>query len=174
MIGNACPPGFKQGPNGERDCVDIDECTDKQYDCQEPVETCVNSVGGYYCEPVSESITTKPKVNPSDCAKGFRFSKLTYQCEDIDECRIGQHSCNLATHDCINTDGSFTCAPIVRSGILIDSCRSGFRRNRWSNECEDVNECETQDRPCRRGQTCQNTIGSYACYCQVFSQLSYN
>ena len=39
----------------------------------------------------------------------FRFS---FQCEDIDECRIGQHNCNLVRHRCINFPGSFKCVSI--------------------------------------------------------------
>ncbi|CAG2116609.1 unnamed protein product, partial [Medioppia subpectinata] len=48
-----------------------------------------------------------------------------------------------------------------------DNCLPGFRRNRWSRECEDINECETEYMPCRREQSCRNTVGSYVCYCQA-------
>ena len=175
MIGNTCPPGFRRGPNGDKDCIDIDECAERQYNCMEPIESCINSVGGYYCEQVVELIaetTVAPQViDPTKCEPGYRFSKLTYQCEDIDECRIGQHSCNLATHNCVNTNGAFNCFPMMSSNLEVEDCRPGFKKNRWSRECEDINECETEYKPCRRDQSCRNTIGSYVCYCQVCQQM---
>ena len=171
MIGNTCPPGFRKGSNGDKDCVDIDECTENQFNCEETLETCVNSVGGYYCEQkidVEDQTTVATRViDPTKCQTGFRFSKLTYQCEDIDECRIGQHTCNLATYNCVNKEGSYDCLPMVSSNLEEESCGSGFRRNRWSRQCEDINECETEYKPCRRDQSCRNTVGSYVCYCQV-------
>ncbi|CAG2111819.1 unnamed protein product [Medioppia subpectinata] len=116
LLGDTCPPGFKRGPNGDRDCQDINECLDRsQNGCQEPLESCINSVGGYYCEQIpdldsSETTTRQLITDPTQCKTGYRFSKLTYQCEDIDECRIGQHTCNLATHNCVNTDGTYNYA----------------------------------------------------------------
>lgn len=165
--GKSCPPGFKQGPNGLNDCVDVDECAENLFDCQTPEERCVNSYGAYYCEPANEAIKQETKSNIKlKCPSGFRLSKTTLKCEDIDECLIGQHSCNLASHICLNANGSYICIS-RNSQINHLTCTNGFRKNRWSGECEDINECELNSNACPKGQTCQNTIGSYQCYCQV-------
>jgi fibulin 1/2 len=108
----------------------------------------------------------------NECLPGFtQDPNGAEECVDINECKTGTHSCNLTTHECINSNGSFSCVSKVRSRASSESCRSGFRRNRLSNECEDVNECETIYGLCLIGQTCQNTIGSYVCNCQVYCQL---
>lgn len=165
--GKECPPGYKEGISKD-DCVDVNECEEDTFDCV-PEAQCVNSFGGYYCDvPTVELTTLVPQV-AQGCPRGFRYARSTSVCEDIDECRIGQHSCNAATHQCFNTNGSYVCAAIGSSStnnFERTTCSSGFRRNRWG-ECEDINECERFDNPCPRGQTCKNSVGSYECFCQV-------
>ncbi len=141
--------------------LDIDECSDGTDNCNRSTQSCENLSGSFTCLMIE-----------NECPPGFiQDPDVAEECVDINECKTGNHSCDLTTHDCINSDGSFSCAPKVRSRTLSESCRSGFRRNRLSNECEDVNECETLYRLCLSGQTCQNTIGSYVCNCQVYCQL---
>lgn len=54
---------------------------------------------------------------PSTCPSGFRqrnFTKFSFHeevefCEDINECTLGLHNCNMLTHYCLNTKGSYIC-----------------------------------------------------------------
>lgn len=43
------------------------------------------------------------------CNVGFYFSRSTNQCEDINECEIGQHNCNLSKENCVNFPGTYSC-----------------------------------------------------------------
>ncbi len=144
--------------------LDIDECADGTDNCNRSTQSCKNLSGSFTCITIE-----------NECPPGFTHDPdVAQECVDINECTTGNHSCNLKTHDCINSNGSFSCAPKVRNLTSTESCRSGFRRNRKTNECEDVNECESVYRVCPRGQTCQNTNGSYVCNCQVYYHLILN
>ena len=85
---------------------------------------------------------------------------------DIDECNEGISGCSQL---CSNTIGSYSC-----------SCQSGYQVGSDNHTCLgkiinallmidiacdgiDINECASQNGKCE--QSCQNTIGSYACSC---------
>lgn len=81
--------------------ADIDECSNDLSNCTIG-EQCINFKGGYRCSPV--------------CPSGFQLLNNSYHtrikkepCQDINECALGLHSCNISTHYCVNTNGSYTC-----------------------------------------------------------------
>ena len=67
----------------------------------------------------------------------------------INECLTDRGGCS---HSCINTEGSYECI-----------CPAGYRLNRPSNSCVDLNECRYED-PCEH--RCINTPGSHYCQCE--------
>ena len=82
------------------------------------------------------------------CADGFSLSH-TGQCYDEDECHLGIANCE---HQCNNTIGSYECY-----------CNRGYQLSADDRSCEDVDECALGIEQCLDGETCVNTIGSYAC-----------
>lgn len=195
-----CPSGFRLQSDK---CVDVDECEEGSFDCDKR-EICENFIGSYTCEEklkektaLSSSTTTlstlstSDSADPTNCAKGFHFVRFTYQCEDTNECKIGQHDCNLAKEKCVNFPGTYKCIPLEKETSLIAEtresanqssrmaslriqssnqkvCPSGYERNEELNICEDSDECSSALlSPCSDNAYCQNTIGSFVCHCKV-------
>ncbi len=71
------------------------------------------------------------------------------QCQDIDECAIGNGGC---AQTCTNAPGTFAC-----------SCSPGFMLDANGHTCNDVDECATDNGGC--AQICTNSNGSFACSC---------
>ena len=82
------------------------------------------------------------------CTDGFSLSH-TGQCYDEDECHLGIANCE---HYCNNTIGSYECY-----------CNTGYQLSADDRSCEDADECALGTEQCLDGETCVNTIGSYAC-----------
>ena len=101
------------------------------------------------------------------------FSEITadYMLTDINECRIGNHTCE---QKCVNTNGSYYC-----------DCLNGYKVRRDKRTCKgnnndhllwelllthiDINECSSDTHGCE--QNCVNTDGSYHCECQSGYEL---
>jgi len=98
---------------------------------------CVNTVGGYRC------LIEK-------CRKGFYLKDN--RCRDINECRNDPGICGKGS--CFNYYGSFYCY-----------CNNGYRPNRETKKCVDVDECASRFRRCIH--KCVNTEGSYKCQCPM-------
>ena len=80
-------------------------------------------------------------------------------CENIDECVEETDNCH-ANATCTDTDGSFDCA-----------CLDGFDGDGFS--CSDIDECSANNlNDCDQdGQgTCDNTVGSFVCGCNVANE----
>jgi fibulin 1/2 len=104
----------------------------------------------------------------------------------IDKCKIGNHNCDPQTQICRRTDNDFICINIeeienydrlhpyvddylttmspnyfdnrkLRTADII--CSSGFELNKETNECLDINECETGTHNCTIDYRCDNKIG---------------
>jgi len=172
----ACFPGYKLNDDNHN-CTDIDECLslndDFQHKCS---QICHNQAGSYYCE----------------CGDGFTLSHNGRTCEDVDECYKNEHVCDhfcvntpgswtcacdpgyeidpevegscididecakglapeVCTH-CVNYEGGYEC-----------SCPRGYNPNHNSTNCDDINECLTNNGGCN--QVCLNKPGSYMCSC---------
>uniref|UniRef100_A0A673AIA5 Vitamin K-dependent protein S n=1 Tax=Sphaeramia orbicularis TaxID=375764 RepID=A0A673AIA5_9TELE len=82
------------------------------------------------------------------CEDGF-FINDKVNCVDINECLLYPRICEEPAK-CVNTPGMYEC-----------QCPVGFKYNFTSKTCDDVDECALN--VCE--DTCINTIGSYACYC---------
>ncbi|GBO06270.1 Hemicentin-2, partial [Araneus ventricosus] len=85
------------------------------------------------------------------CRSGYRLSRDTRTCTDVDECQ--DEKLSKCDHLCRNTAGSYNC--LCRQGY---TSPDGFR-------CEDVDEC-LDDRLNKCDHTCRNTEGGYICSCR--------
>ena len=92
---------------------------------------------------------------------------------EIDECKQSPNGgCN---HTCTNTDGSYYCS--CHDGYVLGNDTSsciGMCDTLWvaNSDCcdSDINECQTDNGGCT--QTCDNTGGSYQCFCQLGYELT--
>ncbi|KAM9492211.1 adhesion G protein-coupled receptor L4-like [Salvelinus alpinus] len=108
LLGNLeaidCPRGLTA--KDRRQCVDIDEC--KEWDSASPCgsnATCYNTYGSFYCQCLPGFVSTTT----------FKFTPLTGECKDLDECQETPQVCGSNT-SCLNTFGSYHC-----------HCQPGFR-----------------------------------------------
>jgi fibulin 1/2 len=188
MIEKKCPPGFAQDTDVAEECVDINECRTGNHSCNLTTHDCINSNGWFSCTPKVRSGTsskvkreissivrrgTSSVVRTGTSSGVRRGTSSVVRIGTSSEVRSGASSgarigTSSEARSVTSSKARSGASNEVRSGA---SCRAGFKRNRWSNECEDVNECEIVYQLCLRGQTCQNTIGSYVCNCQVYCQL---
>ena len=84
-----CVGGYTPDPANPSRCIDLDECSANNGDCQ---HKCHNAEGSYSCS----------------CDKGYQVvASNPTRCEDIDECSGGEHGCS---HNCLNTEAGFKCA----------------------------------------------------------------
>ena len=83
-------------------------------------------------------------------------------CEDIDECDLGMHNCNLQTQNCSNTEGSFEC-------VCLDGFKESYNIDSQGNQtlaaCVDIEECKTNLDKCGDNTDCVELYGSYMCEC---------
>lgn len=97
----------------------------------------------------------------------------------IDKCKIGNHNCDQKTQKCRPKENDFVCIdnqnleeydklhPYVddyqSSTILPDirktNCPIGYQFNSDTNQCQDINECETGLHNCTTNFRCDNKIG---------------
>uniref|UniRef100_T1IWC6 EGF-like domain-containing protein n=1 Tax=Strigamia maritima TaxID=126957 RepID=T1IWC6_STRMM len=95
-----CPAGYKSGLHGV--CEDVNECLENLDDCDKVIDDCINEIGSYRCD-------AKANGQQKLCASGYRFDTRQNQCADVNECIENLHTCDVKTHLCINTEGSFRC-----------------------------------------------------------------
>lgn len=140
-----CPVGYKfNGQSGL--CDDINECEISLL-CPSS-KTCKNSIGSYSCQ--GEDIT---------CPPGFHYKAATESCADIDECITGENNCNKESQICINTKGNYSCAEKVSTNF----CPPGFKKNPYTQLCDDIDECADDIPLCAPTEQCINEKGSYNC-----------
>ena len=85
------------------------------------------------------------------CEEGFEDQGDGQGCQDIDECTLGTHTCDINA-ECNNTPGAYEC-----------ECNNGWKGDGFS--CVDIDECATGNHACHSFGTCTNTAGSYDCSC---------
>lgn len=126
-----CPDGWVLDDDWKT-CIDIDECADQNnlspgYQCE---FGCLNTIGSYQC--VNEEIRADQPIidsTPIFCGLGFIYNNTTDDCEDIDECGVGNGGCS---EHCINTHGSFDC--ICSTGYFFGpDKRTCIRSNDFTN-----------------------------------------
>ncbi|CAG9796150.1 unnamed protein product [Diatraea saccharalis] len=146
-VSKRCAPGFKVNSRTGI-CEDIDECEESSEVCKRS-EICVNLPGAYNCK---SKISTLPKLGSTRiCQEGTRLKPGSTICEDIDECREGNHLCDQFQY-CINTYGGHECR-----------CKNGFELDSTSGSCVDIDECALKLDNCGAGSHCLNVLGSFTC-----------
>ncbi|KAK4871917.1 hypothetical protein RN001_016041 [Aquatica leii] len=149
-----CPEGYKF--NGQlMVCDDIDEC-EVPIICPKP-SVCINTIGSYRCENAQEL----PK-----CPPGFIFKHSIQTCDDIDECVTGKNDCNKESQICLNTKGNYTCIDKASK----KTCPPGFKKNLYTQQCEDINECEENIQLCSENEECVNELGGHSCKPKIRQQ----
>lgn len=115
-----------------------------------------------------------------------------FMCEDIDECEIGAHNCDMHAA-CVNLPGSFkcrcqagwigdgikcvgeknlsyfTCDFICRLIVIWSKCKLNWTEFCWGfffTPPADRDECTLEDNSCHHNADCANTPGSYRCMCK--------
>uniref|UniRef100_A0A8C3ATM4 Latent-transforming growth factor beta-binding protein 4 n=1 Tax=Cyclopterus lumpus TaxID=8103 RepID=A0A8C3ATM4_CYCLU len=123
-----------------RSCQGSSSCScDRGFFMQMFAKTANFSVNALFCNSL---ILLKEKTISTSC--------LYYL--DIDECR-DQRVCTRG--QCQNTEGSFICR-----------CGLGLRVSPVGDNCDDVDECLEELRPCEAVGECVNNMGSYTCTCE--------
>ena len=144
-----CHIGWTNTTDDGATCNDVDECDNGTHTC-DVNSTCMNTLGSYECH----------------CNDGWQSDSVEADavCTDINECDAGTHSCDINA-ECSNNDGSYYCL-----------CNIGYysATNSSAAVCGDVNECQsasadglTPIESCADNTTCENTVGSYICYCDL-------
>ncbi|XP_031778420.1 uncharacterized protein LOC100679483 isoform X1 [Nasonia vitripennis] len=110
------------------------------------------------------------------CPEGFFLQDDWKTCQDVDECEVPDLQTEVCRHGCINTPGSYRCAPppppppppqqhpleeTARRSAA--ECQTGYERGE-TRSCVDINECATNNGGCT--EVCENTEGSYFCACE--------
>lgn len=141
---------------------------------------CRNTIGSFVCR-CPDGYSVKPEQGPA--------------CTDDDECELGTCDCHPAA-DCINLPVTIhrttAAAPpgtanlplalhlhdctltvsihpsiyqYISQGSFQCRCRDGWRGD--GTECEDVDECLTNNGGCHPRAACTNTDGSFKCLCET-------
>ncbi|GAB6029259.1 hypothetical protein CHUAL_005025 [Chamberlinius hualienensis] len=165
-----CKYGYKLN-NDHKSCTDIDECAEDDHDCDWETQMCVNTIGSHECidkpnaafeggERALNSDITDELSSQANCDNGYQYDHTTNECEDIDECGLGIHSCDQRTQFCTNEIGSYSCH--IRQ--TTSQCPPGYEYNQTIASCVDVNECENGQDACdRTREFCFNLQGLYEC-----------
>lgn len=155
--------------------AEIDECQINPYICGPGI--CYNTPESYTCHcdqgyQLDEARTTCTDIDECEnslvCLSGICYNEpggyscgscpggflaQGGQCVDVDECQDDEV---CVRGHCQNTEGSFFC-----------HCGPGFRRSAGGDQCDDVDECLEEARPCEDVGQCVNNLGSYTCNCPV-------
>ena len=100
---------------------------------------------------------------PKICKTGYEYI-FNVGCKDINECLSGV----CGKKGCINLPGSYICettTTVVSTTTEFD-CPTGYKKDyRYSGnaDCIDIDECDNLPKVCKKGSSCQNTLGSFKC-----------
>ncbi|TRY88740.1 hypothetical protein DNTS_029673 [Danionella cerebrum] len=108
------------------------------------------AAAGNICNINADCFKTRDDKFVCMCRMGYRGTGV--QCQDIDECTTGLHSCH-PKGICSNTLGSYSC-----------SCQSGYSGDGF--QCQDINECLTSNGGCHANALCTNRDGGRDCSCK--------
>ncbi|RCN38407.1 calcium binding EGF domain protein [Ancylostoma caninum] len=136
----SCRSGYDLGPDGYS-CVDRNECRSSTPPCVWGREVCVNTIGGYLCQPL------RPLARRPFSGERPRFARKR------DDNR------RAATRRA-QTFIPFPPAP-VGGGLDAPACPTGWYPR--DGKCVDVDECNLGSHDCGPLYQCRNTQGSYRC-----------
>ncbi|KAL7297960.1 hypothetical protein TKK_0008977 [Trichogramma kaykai] len=162
----SCAAGYRRLQNGS--CVDVDECLEGLHTCsRDSHRYCVNRDGGYEC------ITRLPS-----CPRGYEYSLLSRQCQDVDECRQARASCDPRAERCLNLPGGYRCERLPndpnRPGHRKrPACPNGLVYEPELRKCAErpaaaatappnIDECAEGTHNCGK-ERCYNLPGSFQC-----------
>ncbi|XP_047357054.1 fibrillin-1-like isoform X1 [Vespa velutina] len=146
-----CPAGYRYNSTLQV-CNDINECLERKVQCP---GRCENTIGSFRC-----IIKTQKNAAYEACPPGYQRDARTKVCTDINECVVSPNVCTESTHFCVNTQGSFSCLKMVGT----KSCPAGFKFDKTSQTCKDVDECAEGIHSClEETEECRNIAGAYEC-----------
>ncbi|CAF3464123.1 unnamed protein product [Rotaria sp. Silwood1] len=99
---------------------------------------------------------TKCSLSCDPSEELFQLNSTHCECKFINECEFEPPVC-----------GRFPCIKFNGTGYECN-CTTGFQHSPINNNlthCEDINECKNS-KTCGEHQRCNNTIGSYICFCE--------
>ncbi|CAF0889364.1 unnamed protein product [Didymodactylos carnosus] len=128
----------------------IDECSSDLHNCTTG-QRCENLPGSYRC------------IRERNCGTGYQVDAVTQTCTDIDECEKDMHDCGCVPQKC--PPGEHLNVFLGRCSRI--QCHPGYNATAVG-KCVDINECKQVPSPCKIGERCDNTIGSYRCV-NIFS-----
>ena len=122
---------------GDFECVDIDECTDKVDECgdgyRQGVQTAnlLNFENTQASSNRNQNITDFVFVILRCLHPSYRCQNILggYVCLDVDECVNGNSKC-ADGFTCVNTEGSFDCVDFDECEFEPYKCQEGFQF-RW-------------------------------------------
>ncbi|XP_033745420.1 fibulin-1-like isoform X2 [Pecten maximus] len=172
-----CNQGYQLDEDGVS-CRDVDECVLGTSNCIGDTR-CVNTDGGFSCEPVTTPVRECPDGTQFDiasgecrpivtCDQGYAYNTVSQTCDDINEC-AKNNTCQ-STQRCENTIGSFRCGRIL-------GCGTGYTLDADTQRCVDRDECALRTHNCESGYNCVNIQGSFRCVptqCQFGYRFSSN
>ncbi|KAJ7372057.1 Complement Clr-like EGF-like [Desmophyllum pertusum] len=176
-----CGDGFVCDPDSPgRPCKDIDECSLSPAKCKAN-EQCLNFIGTFEC---------RDPCKGADCGSGLECvpAGRSYNCIDIDECRVTPRKCTGDQEICVNRYGSYNCKcrdqfernPTTQKCQRLNPCTTvrcpnGHRCvviDQNSYQCKDINECLQSPPMCRSDQRCINYRGGHYCTCSAGYRLN--
>ncbi|CAF3898744.1 unnamed protein product [Rotaria sp. Silwood2] len=153
--------------DGDNDCLD-NRCTngrciyrwrmcDHIDNCGDGSDEDIHGV----CQP--NRPVTCPEFNCTHTNRCIRYSDL---CDEIDDC--GDESDELSCNDTMTCNSTNNCDQrchdLPNGRGIVCSCNTGYKLNKESFKCEDINECENVTlNYC--SQKCLNTKGGFRCGC---------
>ena len=140
---------FIQVSNGEKRCVDVDECRhSNKNNCS---HWCHNLEGSYRCS----------------CHTGYTLSSDGHTCVDVDECQTftSNDSNSITLNDEKNSDRNSLCYYRCHNvpGSFKCICPPGYESIFDGRHCKDIDECETESVCTGGDEYCLNVRGSYRC-----------
>ncbi|CAN9500121.1 unnamed protein product [Ophioblennius macclurei] len=153
--------------------AEVDECQINPFICGPGI--CYNTPESYTCH----------------CEQGYQLDDARTTCIDIDEC---ENNMACSSGICYNEPGGFSCGScpggfLAQDGQCVDvdecqedhvcvrghcqnaegsffcHCGPGFRVSAAGDQCDDVDECVEEAKPCEHVGECVNNMGSYTCSC---------
>ncbi|XP_034188272.2 uncharacterized protein LOC117607997 isoform X1 [Osmia lignaria lignaria] len=157
-----CPAGYRYNATNQV-CDDVNECIENGV-CS---GRCENTIGSYIC--ATKNILKS--LSEEDCPPGYEWESIPGRCTDIDECLTLPKPCPEQKNFCVNTQGSFSCLEMKGT----KSCPAGFKFDKLSQQCKDVDECAEAIHSCIEGtEQCRNTEGAYECDVKCTNGFIYN
>uniref|UniRef100_A0A1I7STZ4 EGF-like domain protein n=1 Tax=Bursaphelenchus xylophilus TaxID=6326 RepID=A0A1I7STZ4_BURXY len=174
-----CPIGWRL--NYLNQCIEIDECNERNNTLCHPRASCINLQGNYTCQCddgyIGDGYTcfedafrhcNEKELKMTSCNEGHLCLINANGQENCEKCKSGYEMINgtcLDVNECINPDTNkcnINALCINTRGGYICECQNGYKGD--GVYCEDVDECSSI-KPCHPLARCSNLNGTYMCTC---------